>query len=252
MSEEKLHFLAFHDSLTQTLQSPGLSGMRCIMRSQRRGKSDLEPALLFIDLDGFKAVNDVHGHETGDKLLCAVVRADAENLFRKNLRVRPLGGDEFAIISHFSEATCRRPWSWLRRLVEELGKPFEIDGSPIAIGASCGVASASEFSSDLDGLIKGADLAMYHAKSNGRGGAVLFEAQMLKDQAERRQLELDLRLAVQTNEFEIFYQPLFDIVNRTITGFEALVRWPHPKRGLDFARSVHSDCRGNGPDQPAW
>lgn len=229
MSEEKLRFLAFHDSLTQTLNRQGFRDA-LLHAIEERGKSDLEPALLFIDLDGFKAVNDVYGHEIGDKLLCAVSER-MQTLVPKEFAVSRLGGDEFAIITHFPKQP-ENSMELAGKMVEELGKPFEIDGTQIAIGASCGVARASEFSSDLDGLIKGADLAMYHAKSSGKGGAVLFEAQMLKDQADRRQLESDLRLAVQRNEFEIFYQPLFDIVNRNITGFEALIRWPHPKRGL--------------------
>lgn len=229
MSEEKLHFLAFHDSLTQTLNR---QGFRDALEHafEHATQSNMEPALLFIDLDGFKAVNDVYGHEIGDKLLCAVSERMKEYI-PEDFTLSRLGGDEFAIISYFPEQP-EPSMELARKLVDALGEPFEIDGTQVAIGASCGVARASEFSSDLDGLIKGADLAMYHAKSNGRGGAVLFEAQMLKDQAERRQLETDLRLAVQTCEFEIFYQPLFDIVKRDITGFEALVRWPHPKHGL--------------------
>ncbi len=229
MSEEKLHFLAFHDTLTQALNRQGFREALHQALLDNPSKKQ-EPALLFIDLDGFKAVNDVHGHEIGDKLLCAVSERMRE-FVPEDFVIARLGGDEFAIISHYPD----QPASSMKLaelLVRELGRPFLIDGTQIAIGASCGVARASEFSDDLDGLIKGADLAMYRAKSNGRGGAVLFEAQMLKDQAERRRLESDLRLAVQKSEFEIFYQPLFDIAERSITGFEALVRWPHPERGL--------------------
>lgn len=229
ISEEKLHFLAYHDPLTKMLNRQGFRDALAHAVTESHGPG-IEPALLFIDLDGFKAVNDVHGHETGDKLLCAVAR-QMQEIVPDNFVIARLGGDEFAIISFYEDQPASS-MSMAEKLVEGLGKPFDIDGSLIAIGASCGVARASEFSSDLDGLVKGADLAMYHAKSNGRGGAVLFEAQMLKDQAERRQLEADLRLAVQKSEFEIFYQPLFDMSSRAITGFEALVRWPHPKRGL--------------------
>lgn len=229
VSEEKLHFLAFHDPLTKALNRQGFRDALEHLFEKPEDLS-LEPALLFIDLDGFKAVNDVYGHEVGDKLLCAVLER-MQNFVPENFPVARLGGDEFAIITLYPKQPDLS-MELATLLVEELGKPFEVDGTSIAIGASCGVARASEFSSDLDGLIKGADLAMYRAKSNGRGGAVLFEAQMLKDQAERRRLEADLRLAVQKSEFEIFYQPLFDIVERNITGFEALVRWPHPKHGL--------------------
>ncbi len=229
VSEEKLHFLAFHDSLTQALNRQGFRDALHQVVNEKTPNM-LETALLFIDLDGFKSVNDLHGHEIGDKILCAVFER-MKSFVPDEFKIARLGGDEFAIITQFVEQS-EPSMKLAEKLVNELGKPFEIHGSFIAIGASCGVARASEFPSDLDALVKGADLAMYHAKSNGRGGAVLFESQMLKDQVETRRLESDLRLAVQNNAFKIFYQPLFNIVDKSITGFEALVRWPHPKRGL--------------------
>lgn len=229
VSEEKLHFLAYHDSLTELLNR---QGFRDALHHaiDEMPVHDLEPALLFIDLDGFKTVNDLFGHAMGDRLLCAVgerIRA----LVPPHFHIARLGGDEFAVITRFS-AQPEASMEMAEMLVRELGKPFVVEGTQLNIGASCGVARASHFSSDLDGLIKGADLAMYHAKSNGRGGAVLFEARMLQEQEEKRQLESDLRLAVQHSRFELFYQPLIDIGSRRITGFEALIRWPHPTRGL--------------------
>ncbi|MAW88866.1 MAG: GGDEF domain-containing response regulator [Phyllobacteriaceae bacterium] len=229
VSEEKLHFLAYHDSLTELLNR---QGFRDALHHaiDEMPVNDLEPALLFIDLDGFKAVNDLFGHATGDKLLRSVGDR-LRGLVPEQFDIARLGGDEFAVITRFASQP-EASMELAEMLVQELGKPFQVDGTTLNIGASCGVARASHFSSDLDGLIKGADLAMYHAKSNGRGGAVLFEARMLEEQEEKRQLESDLRLAVQHSQFELFYQPLIDIKSRAITGFEALIRWPHPTRGL--------------------
>ncbi|MFP1630786.1 putative bifunctional diguanylate cyclase/phosphodiesterase [Zhengella sp. ZM62] len=229
VSEEKLHFLAYHDSLTELLNR---QGFRDALHHaiDEMPVNDLEPALLFIDLDGFKAVNDLFGHATGDKLL-RTVGERIRGLVPEHFDIARLGGDEFAVITRFASQP-EASMELAEMLVRELGKPFQVEGTTINIGASCGVARASHFSSDLDGLIKGADLAMYHAKSNGRGGAVLFEARMLEEQEEKRQLESDLRLAVQHSQFELFYQPLIDIGSREITGFEALIRWPHPTRGL--------------------
>ena len=229
VSEEKLRFLAYHDSLTELLNRQGF--LDALYHSiDSAPVTDLEPALLFIDLDGFKAVNDLFGHAIGDKLLQAVgERLSA--IVPEGFDIARLGGDEFAIISHY-KSQPDDSMMLADLLVTELCKPFHIDGTPIIIGASCGVARASHFSSDLEGLIKAADLAMYHAKSTGRGGAILFEARMLQEQEEKRQLENDLRIAVQHSQFEIFYQPLIDMKTKQITGFEALVRWPHPERGM--------------------
>ncbi len=229
VSEEKLRFLAYHDSLTELLNRQGF--LDALYHSVDSAPvTDLEPALLFIDLDGFKAVNDLFGHAIGDKLLQAVGQR-LGTIVPEGFDIARLGGDEFAIISHY-KSQPDDSMMLADKLVAELCKPFLIDGTPIIIGASCGVARASHFSSDLEGLIKAADLAMYHAKSTGRGGAILFEARMLQEQEETRQLENDLRIAVQHSQFEIFYQPLIDMKSKQITGFEALVRWPHPERGM--------------------
>ncbi|WP_165784480.1 putative bifunctional diguanylate cyclase/phosphodiesterase [Zhengella mangrovi] len=229
VSEEKLHFLAYHDSLTELLNR---QGFRDALHHaiDEMPVNDMEPALLFIDLDGFKAVNDLFGHAIGDKLLRAVGER-IQSVVPASFDIARLGGDEFAVITRYG-VQPDASMQLAEQIVAEIGKPFTVDGTQLNIGASCGVARASHFSSDLDGLVKAADLAMYHAKSNGRGGAVLFEARMLQEQEEKRQLESDLRIAVQHSQFELFYQPLINIDTREITGFEALIRWPHPKRGL--------------------
>ena len=228
-SEERLHYLAYHDQLTGLLNRPAF---RDILNQALDNIAvlDYQPALLFIDLDRFKAVNDTYGHEVGDKLLRAAAARLRETL-APDIEIGRLGGDEFGaiILEHAEPETAMQE---AERVVEAMRRPFEVDGQQFMISASCGVARASSVRADLDVLIKAADLAMYHAKSSGRSGAVLFEPRMLEEQEERRALEDDLRLAVQHGDFQVFYQPLVDATTGAVMSFEALLRWPHPTRGM--------------------
>ncbi len=229
ISEEKLHYMAFHDSLTGLLNR---QGFRDILSHafDKMPTTNVEPALLFVDLDAFKSVNDAYGHEIGDKLLSLVADRLSE-LVGPDISVCRLGGDEFAIVTQFEDQPAKS-MKIAEQIVEQMNLPFTVEGKSLTIGASCGVARASQFDKDLDGLIKAADLAMYHAKSNGRCGAVLFENRMFEEQEERRALEIDLHHAIQNSEFEVFYQPLINVESNEISGFEALVRWPHKTRGI--------------------
>ncbi len=229
ISEEKLHYMAFHDSLTGLLNR---QGFRDILSHafDKMPTTNVEPALLFVDLDAFKSVNDAYGHEIGDKLLSLVADRLSE-LVGPDISVCRLGGDEFAIVTQFEDQPAKS-MKIAEQIVEQMNLPFTVEGKSLTIGASCGVARASQFDKDLDGLIKAADLAMYHAKSNGRCGAVLFENRMFEEQEERRALEIDLHHAIQNSEFEVFYQPLINVASNEISGFEALVRWPHKTRGI--------------------
>jgi len=169
-------------------------------------KRDTHCAVLFADLDQFKQVNDTLGHPAGDALLCAV--AD-----------RPIRGPEKAEML-------------ARRIVEELSNPYEIDGHRIVIGASVGIAVSPRDGSSADTLLKNADMALYRSKSEGRGLWRFFEPEMdVKAQA-RRNLELDLRHAVAAGEFEVHYQPLINLKTGRVSTCEALLRWPHPQRGM--------------------
>ena len=228
-SDERLHYLAYPDPLTGLLNRAAFRDM-LDETLDNIPVSDQEPALLFVDLDRFKAVNDMYGHEVGDKLLKAV--ADRlRSVVSDGILLGRLGGDEFgAIIAERAQPDAAMMEA--ERIVEALRRPFDIDGQSFQIGASCGVARASSCAADLDVLIKAADLAMYHAKDSGRSGAVLFEPRMLEEQEERRRLEEDLRQAVQQGDFEVFYQPLVDVVTQTVSAFEALLRWAHPTRGM--------------------
>ncbi|WP_299861322.1 EAL domain-containing protein [uncultured Hoeflea sp.] len=229
VSEEKLRFMAYHDSLTGLLNRQGFRDTLQVALTEFES-AETEPALIFIDLNSFKAVNDTHGHEVGDNLLVEVASRLSE-VFGPDVPVARLGGDEFAAVYKHAD----QPASAMKManiIVEKMSEPFFIDQKSLRIGASCGVARASAFSNDLNGLIKAADLAMYHAKGKGSGGAALFESRMLEEQEDRRKLETDLRLALQHSEFDVFYQPLVDMKTRQVVSFEALLRWPHKTRGM--------------------
>ncbi|HVX82939.1 MAG TPA: EAL domain-containing protein [Devosiaceae bacterium] len=228
-SEERLQYMAFHDPLTGLLNR---SAFRDLLNQalDDLGVSDGKPAVLFVDLDRFKAVNDSYGHQTGDLLLKAV--ADRlRTVINPGAQLCRLGGDEFGalILGHDEPDFAMQQAD---AIVAALEEPFEIEERWLQIGASCGVAIASSEASELDVLVKAADLAMYHAKKSGRSNTVLFEPHMMVEQDERRALEEDLRAAVRRGEFQVFYQPLVDVQSGKVRSFEALVRWPHETRGL--------------------
>ena len=187
-------------------------------------------AVLCLDLDYFKSVNDTLGHPIGDALLCAV--ADRlRDCLRENDIVARLGGDEFALIQVGTEQP-NSSTMLAERIIDTLGAPYEINGHQIVIGASVGIAMAPADGNDADEIIKNADMALYRAKADGRGRFRFFEADMDAKMQARRTLEIDLRNALVNSEFELHYQPLVNVKTNEITGFEALVRWRHPDRGL--------------------
>ena len=227
VSEDRLRYLAYHDSLTGLMNRQGFRDCLFQMLDEMPAKGT-EPVLLFIDLDGFKAVNDCYGHDVGDKLLTAVGERLSAELGEGALAAR-LGGDEFAAVLQHADGPIE---AVAGSLIEAISLPYMINGNTVRVGASCGLAQARCFSGDLDGLINAADLAMYHAKAKGTGCVVLFDTRMLEQQRERRQVEIDLHRAVANMEFEVFYQPILDVNSRKITAFEALLRWPHKTRGM--------------------
>ena len=187
-------------------------------------------ALHCLDLDQFKAVNDTLGHPIGDRLLQAVAQRLRDGL-RETDTVARLGGDEFAIVQTAIES-AREATVLAGRLIELMAAPFEIDEHQIVIGASIGIAFAPADGLDPDVLLKNADLALYRAKLDGRGLYRLFHIAMDAAMQARRLLELDLRQALRGDQFELFYQPLIDLRMQAVSGFEALLRWHHPERGL--------------------
>jgi diguanylate cyclase (GGDEF)-like protein len=225
----KIHHLARYDSLTDL---PNRTFFRDQMELTlaRIRRSNESCAVLFIDLDQFKQINDTMGHPFGDALLCAVadrLRAIA----RDSDVVARFGGDEFVILQY----PVKRPEeaaTLARRVVEALAEPLEIERHQLVIGASIGIAVAPQDGMNADLLLKNADMALYRTKSEGRGAWRFFEREMdVKAQA-RRGLEIDLRNAVANNAFKLHYQPLINLKSRQITTCEALLRWPHPDRGM--------------------
>ncbi|MDB5508285.1 MAG: diguanylate cyclase/phosphodiesterase [Hyphomicrobiales bacterium] len=189
-----------------------------------------ESALLLLDLDRFKFVNDTLGHPIGDKLLCRVVDRIRKVLRDGDLLVR-LGGDEFAIL-HASQKQPESARAIAQRIVDLVGRSYLIDDHLVTIGTSIGIATTLFGGSDADRLIKSADLALYGAKEAGRGQFRFFEQEMDDRAQARRTLEQDMRRALALRQFSLHYQPQADIADKTILGFEALLRWKHPTLGM--------------------
>ena len=227
-SEEKAAFLARHDALTG-LPNRSAFGERldAAVAGLSRGRHF---ALLCLDLDRFKEVNDTLGHASGDALLRAVSER-LQSCVRESDVVARLGGDEFAILQA-APSGSESSSVLSRRLVEVVGAPYEIDGHHVVIGVSVGIALAPGDGSVGGTLLRNADLALYRAKGDGRGTFRYFEAAMDAHLQQRRRTEADLRLGVARREFEVHYQPLVSAQTRQVVGMEALLRWQHPERGL--------------------
>jgi diguanylate cyclase (GGDEF)-like protein len=204
----------FHDRLTEAL-ARCLRGERC--------------AVLYLDLDHFKQVNDTLGHPVGDALLREVTQRLNKQV-RETDTIARLGGDEFAIVQFISEPSdCT---ALANRVIETVRAPYEFNGSRVIIGTSIGIAVIPDDGENVDEIIKNADMALYRSKAGGRGRYQFFEADMNARMQARRTLDLDLRKALAECEFRIFYQPLIAIATGSVCGFEALVRWEHPQRGI--------------------
>ncbi len=228
-AEARLAFMAQHDGLT------GLPN-RNLLRQQmdemllhaRRGAEKI--AVLVLGLDNFKAVNDTLGHCVGDNLLRSVARRLRSTLREEDTLAR-LNSDEFAIVQR-GLARPEEAVLLARRLLEAIGEPYLLDGHSVVVGASIGIAMAPGDGDEFEQLLKHADMALSRAKNDSRGMFSFFEAGMDARAQTRRKLEIDLRDAVQRDVLRPYYQPLVDLTSGRITGFEALVRWPHPERGM--------------------
>ena len=226
-AEEQIAFLAHHDGLT------GLPN-RVLLRNQleqqlARVKRGDSMAVLCLDLDHFKAVNDTLGHPIGDALLQEVGRRLSECI-RAEDTVARLGGDEFSIIQVAGEQPLGAT-ILARRIIEVISQPFNLDGHQVLIGTSIGIALAPADGDDPDRILKNADMALYRAKADGRAAYRFFEPDMDAKMQARRTLEIDLRRALSQGEFELYYQPLVNLEEERVSAFEALIRWNHPTRG---------------------
>jgi len=193
-------------------------------------EAETPSALLFVDLDQFKQVNDTLGHPCGDRLLCVVAERLREMLRPEDFVAR-FGGDEFVIFQHDIKS-IEDSASLARRVVDRLSERYEIDRHLVEIGASIGIATTATSGANIDVLLKNADMALYRAKADGRGTFCFFREEMAQMVETRRALELELRHALANEEFELFYQPLVNLKSGRITTCEALLRWNHPTRGF--------------------
>jgi diguanylate cyclase (GGDEF)-like protein/PAS domain S-box-containing protein len=229
-AEEQLLHDAFHDSLTglpnRALFIDRLG--RAIQRARRR--ENYQFAVLFLDLDRFKVINDSLGHSTGDQLLIGIARR-LELFLRTIDTVARLGGDEFVILledmSQVEDAT-----RVARRIQDELGLPFYMNEQKVFTTVSIGVVLSASNYDRPEEILRDADIAMYRAKALGRARYEVFESSMRTNALARLTLETDLRRAIGFQEFQVYYQPIMDLGANRLTGFEALVRWNHPERGL--------------------
>src|SRR3984957_678413 len=227
-SQARSQYLAYHDSLT------GL-GNRLLFKEQlEEALKDVSVtphplAVLFLDLDGFKAVNDTLGHSVGDLLLKSVA-AKLRDILPRTDRIARLGGDEFAILQ-MSAAQPASSIALAEKIIEIIGQPCSVDGHDVTVGASVGVAVAHPGDVNTETFLKSADLAMYSAKSDGRGTYRMFDPEMDPVVETRRLLERDMRTALALDGFRLYYQPLVNLQTKKVTAFEALMRWEHSERG---------------------
>jgi diguanylate cyclase (GGDEF)-like protein len=227
-AEARIEHLAHYDALTNLPNRVSFrASMDRALDSLARGDV---VAVLCLDLDHFKEVNDTLGHPVGDALL-QVVADRIRSCVRPTDCMARLGGDEFAIV----QAPVDQPadsTALAARLIAAIAEPYDIGGHQIVIGASVGIAIAPGDGNDADSLLKNADMALYRAKEDGRGAYRFFEPDMDARMQVRRALELDLRKAVALEEFELYYQPIVDLATNKVNCFEALLRWRHPQRGM--------------------
>ena len=227
--EAEVAYLAHHDALTG-LRNRAYFLDHLADALEARGRGQERIAICCLDLDRFKEVNDSFGHPVGDRLLQTVAQRLRGALSERDLAAR-LGGDEFAII--LTDVESREQVSALMaELIEQLSEAYAIDGLDVAIGASIGAALFPDDGRTADDLLKNADLALYQAKSEGGGRHHFFQEGMHRKAQERRAFEADLKAALAAGQIEAHYQPLIDVAHNRISGFEALLRWRHPTRGM--------------------
>jgi diguanylate cyclase (GGDEF)-like protein/PAS domain S-box-containing protein len=228
LANERITYLAHYDALTDL---PNRVLFRAqIARELERAKRGERFALLYIDIDEFKAINDSLGHHVGDELLKTVAARIKACLKPSDLIAR-LGGDEFAVIQTAVDATCDVA-DFVTRIHGAIRQPCDCLGHHLSTDASIGIALAPLDGTELDQLIKHADLAMYAAKASGRRTHRFFEPAMDESAQARLAMEQDLRQAMVDGGFEIHYQPLLDLRSNQVAGCEALLRWRHPERGM--------------------
>jgi diguanylate cyclase (GGDEF)-like protein len=230
LTEDRLSYISVHDPLTD-LPNRMLFIDR-LEHAMERGKrhEDFRFAVFFLDLDRFKVVNDSLGHKIGDELLVESSRRIASCL-RGEDTVARLGGDEFVVLLEDVHG-MKEVVQVAERIQNSLATPFDLEGHIIFVFASMGIVTNGNQYNDPDNIIRDADIAMYRAKGKGLGKYEIFDPSMLDRAMSRLEMETDLRKAIQNQQFVVHYQPIIDIADDQVIGFEALVRWEHPTKGL--------------------
>lgn len=225
----KLEHMAHHDTLT------GLGNRALLMKTLNTALETIDTSscfnVLMLDLDRFKVVNDTLGHACGDQLLTTTAERIMAVLGPDDVAAR-LGGDEFAIVQRVRQDAEQEAHELAIRVLDTVACGFLLEGHNVVIGTSIGIACAPLHGSTASQLLQNADLALYRAKAAGRGTSIIFEQGMDMVVQDQHALEIDLRFALQRDEFEVHYQPFVNIVDKRVCGFEALVRWRHPQLGL--------------------
>jgi diguanylate cyclase (GGDEF)-like protein len=225
----ELSYRAFHDPLTR-LANRALFVERVEEALAEDADTPRRLAILFLDLDNFKMVNDSLGHAAGDRLLVAAAGRIDGSLGHADIAAR-FGGDEFAVLLR-DAADDFATTSAAQRILSALQSPFSIGGHEVFISASIGIAMPDDDTPGVDELLRNADVAMYKAKDSGKGRYTVFAQEMHEAAVERMQLEADLQRAIKHDEFVVHYQPIVELSSGRVTGMEALVRWEHPSKGL--------------------
>ncbi len=229
--EDELEYRAFHDPLTG-LPNRDLFSHRLEQALARVQRRDDVVAVLFLDLDNFKVVNDSLGHEVGDQLLVAVSQRLKRCLRSRDVVAR-MGGDEFTVLlEDVSGASGAEETA--ERINCELWAPFTIEGEPIFVTASIGIVLSNVLAGEAGDLLRAADIALYRAKDEHKAGYEVFDRSKDAHALERLELENDLRNAIKRNELKVYYQPVYSLMSDSIAGMEALLRWEHPERGVMY------------------
>jgi diguanylate cyclase (GGDEF)-like protein/PAS domain S-box-containing protein len=227
-AEARIAHMAHHDALTD-LPNRVLFRQRMSDALAQRARGGGIVGTIFLDLDNFKLINDTLGHPIGDRLLQSASERIARVTRQRDTAAR-LGGDEFGVLV----PDVKEPQELAvlaQRLIDTLSDPFVIEGHAVQVSATAGIAVAPSDGEDPDKLLRNGDLALYRAKADGKGVYRFYEPEMNARAQKRRQLEIDLRAALADETLEVHYQPLVDLVSHHVTGFEALLRWPHAERG---------------------
>ncbi len=226
-AELKIRHLAYFDEVT------GLHNRRHlhVVAGELLVSGEKDVALLLLDLDQFKGINDLHGHEAGDIVLMSTAEKIRGCCSKEDCCVR-LGGDEFAVLLRGARARGRRPRQLAEKLLGELARPVQLRDKVAAVGASIGIAQLHGASRELRWLLRRADLAMYEAKSAGKNRCVEFNEGMEIELGKRAALEAEIRHGIMAGEFVPHFQPIVELATGEVKGFEALARWEHPEKGV--------------------